>query len=85
MPTENQYAQRDIVQLDEDGDHCIRHVSAMTAEGLHAKSDIAAELAWRDREIARLREVLERIANGPYIETREIARAALESGDDGAD
>lgn len=31
-----------------------RHVEAMTAEGLHAKSDIAAQLAWRDAEIARL-------------------------------
>jgi hypothetical protein len=27
----------------------------MTGEGLHAKSDIAAQLAWRDREIDRLR------------------------------
>lgn len=35
-----------------------------------------------DAEIARLREALERIANGPYIETREIARAALDNGDE---
>ncbi len=35
------------------GDLYIRHVEAMTAEGLHAKSDIAAQLAWRDAEIAR--------------------------------
>jgi len=43
------------VQLDRDGGHYCRHVSAMTREGLHAKSDIAAELAWRDSEIDRLR------------------------------
>lgn len=34
--------------------HYSRHVSAMTSEGLHAKSDIAAELAFRDLEIDRL-------------------------------
>ena len=48
----NQYAQRDHRAL---GEHYLRHVSAMTGEGLHAKSDIAAELAWRDAEIERLR------------------------------
>lgn len=30
------------------------HVSAMTREGLHAKSDIASELAFRDQRIATL-------------------------------
>lgn len=35
------------------------HVMAMTAEGLHSKSDIAAELAWRDSEIARLQALLD--------------------------
>jgi hypothetical protein len=28
------------------------HVSAMTREGLHSKSDIAQQLAWRDKQIA---------------------------------
>jgi len=32
------------------------HMSAMTAEGLHRKSDIAAELAFRDREIEKLKK-----------------------------
>lgn len=50
-----QYAERDIMALDESGDFYSRHVSAMTAEGLHAKSDIAAELGWRDMQIAELR------------------------------
>jgi hypothetical protein len=35
-----------------------RHIAAMTAEGLHSKSDIAAELAFRDREIVRLQETV---------------------------
>ena len=34
------------------GEHYIRHVSAMTGEKLHNKSDIAAELAFRDCVIA---------------------------------
>lgn len=46
------YAKRDAESL---GEHYTRHVAAMTAEGLHDKSDIAAELAWRDAEIERLR------------------------------
>lgn len=50
-----EYADRDVIQLDRDGGYYCRHVSAMTAEGLHSKADIAAELAWRDREIARLK------------------------------
>lgn len=36
--------------------HYSRHVHAMTSEALHSKSDIAAELAWRDIEIRRLRD-----------------------------
>lgn len=58
MSEDKQYAKRDIMQLDEDGDYYIRHVSAMTGEKLHSKSDIAAELGWRDREIDRLKNVI---------------------------
>lgn len=32
----------------------IAHVMAMTSEGLHSKSDIAVQLAWRDAELRRL-------------------------------
>lgn len=35
--------------------HYSAHVSAMTTEGLHAKAAIAAELAWRDAQITRIR------------------------------
>lgn len=42
------------------------HVSAMTREGLHEKSDIAAELAYRDQRIAALEaEKAEREAQEP--------------------
>jgi hypothetical protein len=35
-----------------------QHISAMTSEGLHDKSDIAEQLAWRDMHIAQLVKVL---------------------------
>lgn len=53
-----QYAPRDIRALDRNGNHYCRHMSAMTGEELHSKSDIAAELAWRDHQIDKLREAL---------------------------
>lgn len=43
------YANRDAMAL---GQHYLNHVSAMTTEGLHAKSAVAAELAWRDMKLA---------------------------------
>ena len=42
------------MDLDISGNHYSRHISAMTREGLHSKSDIAAELAWLDARIAEL-------------------------------
>ena len=48
----NLYAERDII---EQGKHYSQHTSAMTSEGLHSKSDIAAELAHRDIQIDQLR------------------------------
>lgn len=53
--TDKNYADRDHMAL---GDYYTRHVSAMTGEGLHSKSAIAAELAHRDAEIDRLRAAL---------------------------
>ena len=52
------YAKRDHMAQDAAGNYYSRHVSAMTAEALHAKSDIAGELAHRDIEIDRLRGLL---------------------------
>lgn len=48
------YAERDAYELDKAGNYYCRHVSAMTGEGLHSKSDIAAELGWRDMQIDAL-------------------------------
>lgn len=49
------YAHRDIMSQ---GQVYCDHVQAMTAEDLHSKSDIAAELAHRDIQIAELRHDL---------------------------
>jgi len=51
------YPQRDSEAL---GEFYLMHVSAMTAEGLHSKSDIAAQLAWRDARIAELEAAIDR-------------------------
>jgi hypothetical protein len=51
MSTEKLYAERDACAQ---GDHYMKHVSAMTGEKLHSKSAIASELAYRDMEIERL-------------------------------
>lgn len=45
------YGERDIMALDEVGGYYMRHVMAMTGEGLHGKSEIAAELGHRDMQI----------------------------------
>ena len=46
--TEKLYGHRDPRIQDHTGDFYSKHVMAMTAEGLHSKSDIAMELAHRD-------------------------------------
>jgi len=68
-----QYDRRDARALDEAGGHYSRHVEAMTVEGLHAKADIAAELAWRDAEIERLRGQVEVFRIGRDLASRMLA------------
>lgn len=58
MTNEKLYAERDICEQDEKGGFYFKHVLAMTAEQLHSKSDIAAELAHRDLRIQQLEAVL---------------------------
>lgn len=53
------YANRDIMKLDELGKYYCNHVSAMTREKLHDKSDIAAELGYRDYLIDQLHHALD--------------------------
>lgn len=55
----NQYSKRDPRELDKIGNYYTRHIEAMTKEGLHDKSAIAAELAWRDMQIDELKSELQ--------------------------
>lgn len=58
MSQEKLYAERDICELDDLGGFYSKHVSAMTAEQLHSKSAIAAELAHRDQIIKRQKDLI---------------------------
>lgn len=52
---------RDIMEQDKKGGYYFRHVLALTAEALHSKSDIAAELAHRDIHIDLLTAAIDEI------------------------
>ena len=58
-----QYCKRPLEELDNDGGHYSRHIDAMTTENLESKSDIAAELAWRDYQIAQRDHMIDRLKN----------------------
>lgn len=60
------YAERDIMALDDAGNYYCKHVSAMTGEKLHSKSDIAAELAHRDYEIDKLKSQVQQLLSLIY-------------------
>lgn len=80
-----QYAERDIESLDEAGGFYSRHVSAMTGDGLHTKSSIAAELGYRDMVNSELLEALRRMLRAGqkqnwderYESEMSLARAAI--------
>lgn len=55
---EKLYAERDVETLEP---YYSRHVLAMTVEGLHAKADIAAELAHRDKLIETQKKYIARL------------------------
>lgn len=57
-----QYAERDPIELDKVGGYNIRHLSAMTSEKLHGKSEIAGELGYRDMVIDDIIAVLDKAA-----------------------
>lgn len=61
--SKNLYAERNP---EEQGGYYAAHVSAMTGEGLHSKSAIAAELAHRDILIDELKAQVERLRETTY-------------------
>ncbi|QBJ01015.1 hypothetical protein Rostov7_00095 [Vibrio phage Rostov 7] len=52
----NEYQERDLIELDKSGNYYGKHIAAMTREDLRSKSDIAAELGYRDLTIDQLTE-----------------------------
>lgn len=69
------YAKRSVM---EQGKYYIDHVMAMTAEGLHSKADIAAELAHRDIEIQQLKS---RLAVWEAGTAADISRSMIKTAD----
>lgn len=59
--SEKIYGDRDLMAMDRAGNHYCRHVDHMTSESLHSKSDIAAELGWRDMQIDALQQKLDAV------------------------
>ena len=55
----SEYAERNIEETKALNDAYCKHINAMTTEDLYSKSDIAAELAWRDVQIEQLTKELE--------------------------
>lgn len=82
MTTKN-YAERDAMALDAAGGYYFRHVLALTAENLHSKGDIAAELGHRDLQIDTLKGQVNTMA----AVLKEARRVWLEEHDprDGTD
>lgn len=70
--TENLYPKLRLEHLEP---HYSRHVSHMTSEGLHSKSDIAAQLAWRDGRL----EALERIVSDSADHVGDLGRLEREN------
>ena len=66
------YAERDSKLL---GEGYVKHVMAMTAEGLHAKSDIAAELAIRDAYAEQLEAERDRLAADCAVKDEALKEA----------
>ncbi len=56
-----EYRERNNEELDRRGGYFLRHMSAMTGDGLHSKSAIAGELGWRDMQIADLQHTLKEL------------------------
>lgn len=62
VPSKLEYRERDLMELNRQPNYYYsKHVSAMTAERLDKKSDIAAELAQRDMTISELQMTIRHI------------------------
>lgn len=75
VPSKLEYRERDLMELNRQPNYYYsKHVSAMTAEGLNEKSDIAAELAQRDMKISELQMTIRNIfelANASRLDSKD--------------
>ncbi len=55
-----------------------RHMSAMTAENLRSKGDIAMELAYRDKKIDHLNKIIDGLLASLDVQQAKIDRLMLE-------
>ena len=74
------YAERDT---EAQGPHYTKHICHMTGEGLHDKSEIAAELAHRDIEIERLKSGIKEVWKGIDATGRRMCEQGIRERDDG--
>lgn len=65
------YAKRDLEALDVPVPFFSRHMAAMTDEHLYGKGEVAAELAFRDKQLAAANAKVERL--------RSAAKAVLQT------
>lgn len=77
------YKERDAMELDAAGGFYSQHVMAMTSEQLHSKSDIAAELGYRDMVVNDLLTTLQSLVeiydnDGSRLYTTETKQRALD-------
>lgn len=77
------YKERDAMELDAAGGFYCQHIMAMTSEQLHSKSDIAAELGYRDMVVAGLLVALQYLVeiydnDGSRLYTTETKQRALD-------
>ncbi len=67
------YPAQDPAELDKAGGYYVKHVAAMTTEGLHGKGEIAEQLAMRDKRIDELEAKLKDAESYPFNSaTRDI-------------
>lgn len=77
------YKERDAMELDAAGGFYSQHVMSMTSEQLHSKSDIAAELGYRDMVVNDLLTTLQSLVeiydnDGSRLYTTETKQRALD-------
>jgi len=62
--------------------HYCRHIGAMTSEDLYDKADIAIQLAYRDKIIETLSDIIHRSLASGQMEKLETAKSVISAFND---